>query len=116
VVYASEHAALAVLEVLVHVTTADLPAFRITSAALPEEAIGRIPPARLPPAWAAYPFGPASQAVGDAWLAAGDDVALRVPSALVPGDNVLLNPLHPGFRRLARDDGVLPIPAATRLR
>lgn len=37
----------------------------------------------------------ATRAVGDAWLAAGETPALRVPSALVPHSfNVLLNPAH----------------------
>ena len=35
-------------------------------------------------------------ATGNAWLAAKDTAALRVPSVLVPhAFNILLNPLHP---------------------
>jgi RES domain-containing protein len=36
------------------------------------------------------------EAAGNAWLAARDAAAIRVPSVLVPhGFNILLHPLHP---------------------
>lgn len=39
-----------------------------------------------------------TRGIGDAWLAAGEPPALRVPSAIVPYSfNVLLNPAHAGF-------------------
>jgi len=45
-----------------------------------------------------------TRGIGDAWLAAGDTPALRVPSAIVPYSfNVLLNPAH------ARLAGITPV-------
>lgn len=52
----------------------------------------------LPEGWDERPAGRASQGFGDAWLAAGETVALRVPSVMLPeGFNVVLNPAHPSF-------------------
>ncbi len=48
--------------------------------------------------WDARPYTGASQAVGDAWLAEGRSLALRVPSVVVASEwNVLVNPQHPAF-------------------
>ena len=42
-----------------------------------------------------------TQAIGDAWLAAGASLLLRVPSVVVPvGWNYVLNPAHPDARKL----------------
>jgi RES domain-containing protein len=51
--------------------------------------------------WMVYPAPPSTKAVGDAWLASGTSVALRVPSVIVPDEsNYLLNPRHPDFNAL----------------
>lgn len=40
-----------------------------------------------------------TQAIGDAWLAAGESTLLRVPAVVAPATwNVLLNPRHPHAR------------------
>lgn len=103
IVYASTSPGTAVLEALVHggdllhlVTTHVL-----VGAHLPDKAI--VDADDLPPEWNAVPFIEATQVLGDAWLQGGRSVALRVPSAVVPDDNVLLNPLHEGFSRLEVD-------------
>lgn len=113
-VYASEHAALALLEVLVHVSTRDLPMFRLTTGTLPDALVHTVPPEELPGGWDAYPYVPTSQRVGDAWLEAGKHVALRVPSSLVPGYNVLLNARHAEFARLDPEPEAHEIPFARR--
>lgn len=39
--------------------------------------------------------------IGDDWLQAGSQLALRIPSALIPEEsNILLNPLHPDFSKI----------------
>lgn len=114
VVYASEHAALAVLEVLAYVRSQDLEMFRLLSATLDDDQIDTAPADGLGEGWDTYPHGAAARAVGDAWLAAGTSAALRVPSSLVPGYNVLLNPGHPGFAGLAVETGAQRIPFAQR--
>lgn len=103
IVYASTSPGTAVLEALVHL--GDLPHLFTThvlmGAHLPEEAI--MDADDLPPEWNAVPFIEATQVLGDAWLQGGASVALRVPSAVVPDGNVLLNPLHEGFAGLDVD-------------
>ena len=51
----------------------------------------------LPAGWEAWPHQPHVQAYGDAWLERGRSPALRVPSALIPASNVLLNQAHADF-------------------
>ncbi len=87
VVYLSEHPALAVLEVRVHL---DLPLellpvdYVLVRVRLPDE---------TPAVVGGDPLD--AKAAGDAWLSAGDSATLRVPSVLVPfAHNVLLNPGH----------------------
>jgi RES domain-containing protein len=61
----------------------------------------------------------ATRARGDAWLAAGETPALRVPSALVPHSfNVLLNPAHAALDGLAAvlDEPLLLDPRLLRVR
>ena len=87
-VYAASSAALAVLEVRVHL---DLPPelvpdddllMTIDLTGLPMEAIDRLPQD--------------PQAFGDAWLREARTPLLRAPSAIVPESaNLLLNPAHP---------------------
>jgi len=94
-VYAASHVSLAVLEALVHSET--LPANMVLVAYdLPETpAPGVRWPASLPRNWAAYPFPKATQDIGTAWAKSRAQLALRVPSAVVPHEmNWLLNPHH----------------------
>ena len=94
VVYASETAALAVLEVRVHLDLdwSLLPAdYVLMTIDLDEAPIERID---------AFPRN--TVAFGDAWLASGRSTVLSVPSAIVPESrNLLLNPAHPSAKRLS---------------
>ena len=60
--------------------------------------VDELAPAQLPRIWrSALNAGPC-RSLGDAWLASGSSVALRVPSALAPGEfNCILNPAHPQY-------------------
>lgn len=102
VVYCAESRALAAMESLVHVEDIeDLGAFewQPTAIALPSAAIER--PSRYPKSWRTYPYSVSTQRFGSAWVRSQRSVALRVPSAIVPGEfNFLINPAHPDFRRL----------------
>lgn len=65
------------------------PATLITAEALAADA----------PDWAVMAEHPACRRMGDAWLASGETLALRVPAAPVPEEeNVVLNPRHPAMR------------------
>lgn len=97
--YASSSRALAMLEVLVHVTRANAPAdFVFIEADLPNDAIVGLDIARLPGDWRAEPPPASLRTIGDSWVRSNTSLALRVPSAIVPEEyNLLVNPLHGRF-------------------
>ena len=104
-IYCGQSLALSVLEILVHAVTPDERAdprvwFRLTMRA---DACRTVPARRFPRGWDDPVIQPATVALGDEWLRGGRSVALRVPSAVIPGEwNYILNPLHPQFRKLVR--------------
>jgi RES domain-containing protein len=115
-VYASESLSLAMLEQLVRVGS-----FRRVSellavpATFDDAGMEAFRPGDLPAGWDARPYTSVSQRVGDAWLESGRSLALRVPSVVVPYDsNLLINPDHPDFARLAVGEPV-SIPIDPRL-
>lgn len=95
VVYTAQSLSLAALEILVHLKqTTDLQPFRFFVAEIPDEFI--LMPSSFPARWQSdYRV---SRTFGDAWLEAGEQAVLRVPSLITPGEwNFLLNPLHHDF-------------------
>ena len=102
VVYTSASKSLAVLEVLVHLDVGrPLPRLVAFAFDVPDELVDRLPAERLPRHWRTPHGMLATQRIGDEWLAAGNTLALAVPSTIVPEEsNYLLNPAHPGFGRL----------------
>jgi RES domain-containing protein len=98
VVYASESRALAVLETFVHLTLeARAIAFVLVTIELPKLApLRRRADARPPRSLGA------SQEAGRAWLDHGNELALVVPSLIVPQEkNYVLNVAHPLFASVA---------------
>jgi RES domain-containing protein len=102
VVYVAGSAALATLEILVHVGEPD-DLYRIPYVLIPvdfEEQLVSEPPA-LPQDWHEDPPPVEAAAVGDRWVASQASVLLRVPSAVIRSEfNYLINPLHPRFGEL----------------
>ena len=96
VIYAAEHASLAVLETLIHAGGRKLPPRSITRIHIPDD---------LPIESADWMEMPASQAFGDTWVKKARTAALRVPSIAVNRleSNFVLNPAHPDFERIRRD-------------
>lgn len=96
VVYAAESLELALLEALVHIDIDALPRdYWQVSFEIPDALI-EVAPKRLPKDWDDLPpYLATVQRVGDAWVKAGESVALRVPASVLPDRcNVLLNPAH----------------------
>jgi RES domain-containing protein len=96
VLYAAEHPALAMVEVMAHM--------RLSVSAIPQtlllipidvaDGAAMSPSPSLPSGWQAN--GPTSQAVGNSWLASKAGLLLPVPSALLAHSmNYLINPEHP---------------------
>ena len=100
VVYTAESAALATLEVLVHLRRMSmLPSYVLIRCTFDEKLVSSVKD--LPPNWREYPAPPALQAIGEKWARSKQSAILRVPSVIVPGDyNYLLNPAHPKFGRI----------------
>lgn len=97
-VYTSSTLALAALEYLIHVDIEDVPDDLVAMAVeVPDDAaVASVTVDDLPGDWNRTPDHPACAKIGDAWVADGTALLLRVPSALVPEEwNVLVNPRHP---------------------
>lgn len=114
-VYVSATLSLALVEVLVHLPSDVLPAYSAVPVEIDDALVERLDPARLPADWRTSPPPPGTQRLGDQWVAEARSVALRVPSAIVPGEfNYVLNPVHPNFATI-RIGPALPFPFDTRL-
>lgn len=102
VVYAADSYAGALLEILVHAGTDDLPgAHHAVRVDVPADVpVERVRPAALP-GWDGSNERVA-RAAGDRWLAAGQSAVLLVPSIIAaPHDwNAVINPRHPDAARL----------------
>ncbi len=93
-IYTAETAALAVLEVRVHLDLAwdvlpdDYVLATIDLPTITAEELVNLPPDTI--------------ATGDAWLASQRSALLKVPSVIVPESfNILINPLHPDAARIS---------------
>lgn len=113
--YASFSPAAAMLEFVAHLEeNAGNGDLLMASARFPGLAIES--PAALPPDWNERPYRESVRRVGDDWSKAGRSMALRVPSALCPGEfNAILNPRHPAFATIAVAP-LLPVNLDPRLR
>jgi RES domain-containing protein len=110
-VYSSSSAALAVLEILVHLQhERHLDSYVLIPAQFDEDDMEQISLADLPAGWAAHPVSALTQRIGDEWVRSRRSLVLQVPSVVVPFEtNYLINPGHPGFDRIEIGD---PLPLA----
>jgi len=91
VIYLAGSRALAALEMLVHLTSPGSRAkpYQMFEVLIPRDHIHDAA------------AGADTAGIGDAWLASGKSLALRVPSILIPAEsNYLLDPAHPGIDRV----------------
>lgn len=92
--YTAEHLSLACLEVLVHLDKGQLPRDYVWSKTqLPynPEVLSKAIPSSISDC----------QDVGEAWIRERTQLAVRVPSVIIPEeDNVLLNPTHAAYKTL----------------
>lgn len=103
VVYTSTSVSLALLETVVHLDVAALAVVTSLYQVEVPDALVEVPDlAALPADWNHPRRSDLARAFGAAWAASGRSLALAVPSVVVPQErNVLLNPGHPAFARLA---------------
>ncbi|MEW6567705.1 MAG: RES domain-containing protein [Chloroflexota bacterium] len=116
VVYTAEHASLAVLEVLVHLGTAQLlPDYVLFWVEFEDTLVERLDEADLPRDWRSYPAPLSLRAIGDQWVSEARSAVLSVPSAVVPVERLyLLNVQHADFRKVRTGDAQ-PFPLDPRL-
>jgi RES domain-containing protein len=101
-IYVSEHKSLAVLEILVHLDPQDALSHLTFRIDFDESLVERLPHDRLPVGWREEMPARVSRQVGDGWVRENRSAILAVPSAIIPEElNFLLNPMHPGFQRIA---------------
>jgi RES domain-containing protein len=101
-VYCATSPALAALEFFVHLEPNNAPDdMLLAEAEVPDDLVDTLDPSLLPDTWRTLD-NLVCRDLGTGWVASGRSVALRVPSAVVEDDwNVLLNPKHPQFHKIA---------------
>lgn len=100
IVYLSDHPALCLLEILVHISERDwLPDwYQLLSVDVPEHTIERLEPEALSEGW--QNDLTITHQIGNSWLASKRS-GLLVPSVIVPASmNCIINPLAPGIKAL----------------
>lgn len=103
VIYCAESRALAMAEVVVHLSLANLPSdFVMLQIAIPNDvSMEKVEVADLEPNWNIFPFDLSTQLLGDEFVRRNTACVLKVPSAVVKGDcNFLINPYHPDFKKI----------------
>ncbi len=103
IIYCAESRALALAEVMVHLSAAlapdDLCMVEIETG--PQVTTAETDIQNLPEGWDAFPHRRITQEIGDRFVQENKHCLLRVPSAVVPGDfNVLINTAHHAFRHI----------------
>lgn len=105
VLYSAESLSLAVLEILVHLNSAELlGSYSFATLEFEEKDVLSVEGlAKLPKDWSASPPPLAVQRIGDEWASSMSSLVLRVPSSIVPGEsNYLVNVPHPRLSAVKR--------------
>ncbi len=99
--YTTEHPALALVEIMVHmpkVPYADLPAYRLFTLEIPDTSRRVLPANALPFFWNENSYSK-SQTVLANWLTNPDVLAVGVPSSVMPdGINYMLHAAHTSYQ------------------
>jgi RES domain-containing protein len=123
--YTSTTAALAALEVLVHVDWDLLPHLSLVEITVKKNTLLELQnypegnPVSLPDGWTRNPPHPTLASIGKQWVDSSESVGLLVPSVFFPegpDQNFLINPGHPDFDKTAKITKVSPFSFDNRLR
>lgn len=98
-IYTSESRALCLAEITVRLPLGIMPLdYMLVTLEVPDNSIAELPATGLPADWRSFPHANSTQLIGDDFVRNGRSLALKVPSAVVPGEfNYLINPRHPGI-------------------
>ena len=101
-VYCASTLALAMLEILVHLDSDELPDDYVSIEVDLPDPLEEVDVRALPGNWRKAPGPAALMDIGSKWAKSGRSLALRVPSVIVPEEwNVLLNPKHADMLKIA---------------
>jgi RES domain-containing protein len=103
IIYCAQNRALAMAEVLVHLSLATLPNdFVMLTIDIPEDVIIELlNPEKLTIDWNVFPCTFETPFLGDDFIKRNDACVLKVPSAVVKGDfNYFINPYHIDFCKI----------------
>lgn len=101
--YTSESRALCTTEIAVHTPLGNVPTdYDLVTIEIADiAAIKEVYHTDLPADWKSLPHANATQEIGDQFIAEGQYLVLKVPSAVVQGDNnYLINPYHQDFGKV----------------
>ena len=100
--YTAASVSLAMLEMLVHMNRDVVPdGLRLLTFELPPNTVKDLAKKDWPKGWDQLPYADAVRASGDRFIADGNDLALRVPSAIAKYEsNILINPAHEKFGKI----------------
>jgi len=118
IIYTAESRALALAEILVHLSLQMLPQdYQVLEIEIPDDlAIQELKAEDLPSNWRDNPAPPDTRLLGDQFLKSGKTAIMRVPSAVVAGDyNILINPQHKSFKSV-KIKSISPFPIDIRLK
>ncbi|WP_340620075.1 RES family NAD+ phosphorylase [Xenorhabdus siamensis] len=98
-VYVSSSIALATLELYVHTSKESLlEEYQLFSIELADKNVDYLDHSYLPDNWRRDPTPVSTMNIGSGWLSAAENVALIIPSCIVPYENnAIINPNHPKF-------------------
>jgi RES domain-containing protein len=103
VIYVAQSRALAMAEVVVHLSLAMLPKdFVMLTITIPDTvSITVLDEKKLQRGWSIFPNSFTTQILGDTFIKEGEYCILKVPSAVVKGDfNYIINPNHADFKQI----------------
>ncbi len=100
-IYTAENKSLAILEVLVHISSANVPKdYKIIKIFVPNNtSVESLELKDLSKNWNKFPYKSVTQLKGNEFIRRQKSCMLKVPSAIVPGEfNLLINPNHLEFK------------------
>lgn len=103
VVYTAQNRALAMAEVVVHLSLSTLPkGFCMITIFIPDDVlVFNFDAKKLPADWNVFPENAPTQKIGDELILLNEFAVIKVPSAVVKGEyNYVLNPHHKDFERI----------------
>ena len=102
VLYTAGSRALALVEVLVHLTNAFLPiSYQLITIYIPDDSIIELPLKSLPQDWKSIEPNESTKKIAAKWLIENEYLVLKVPSVVVEGElNYLVNPANLDFSKV----------------